>query len=387
MTQNEAIEKVLNLARAELGYHEKGSNTQLDDKYANSGSGNYTKYARDLDALGNFYNGPKNGFAWCDVFPDWLLVKCFGADIGRQMVCQPLQSAGAGCMYSVQYYKQAGRWGKYPQPGDQIFFSYRAGEYSHTGIVESVSNGSVVTIEGNSSDQVARRTYALGNSSIAGYGRPRWELVADVSADAVADVAPEAAPVPAKSGALTILRRGSKSEKVYEYQAKLIKLGYNLGRWGADGDFGADTYHAVKAFQKDHGVTVDGEIGPVTAAAIDAAVAGMAQVSQHAEQSAAKALADKIKPNPVTVVTAPLEAEEHTNDGYQFHIGDIVNFIGNGHYMSATAKVGFKCKPGKAMIRAVNRAATTKHPYRISAVRGGGSTVNGWVDEDALQSI
>ena len=61
MTIQSAIETALNCFRAELGYHEKASNANLDDKTANSGSGNWTKYARDLDRLGNFYNGAKNG--------------------------------------------------------------------------------------------------------------------------------------------------------------------------------------------------------------------------------------------------------------------------------------------------------------------------------------
>lgn len=53
--------KVLQIAQAEVGYREKASAAQLDDKAANAGSGNYTKYARDMDALGDFYNGPKPG--------------------------------------------------------------------------------------------------------------------------------------------------------------------------------------------------------------------------------------------------------------------------------------------------------------------------------------
>ena len=45
MTVQDAINKALNRARAEIGYHEKVSNASLDDKTANSGSGNWTKYA------------------------------------------------------------------------------------------------------------------------------------------------------------------------------------------------------------------------------------------------------------------------------------------------------------------------------------------------------
>ena len=114
MTQNEAISKVLDLARSEIGYHEKATNSELDDKTANSGSGNWTKFARDLAALGNFYNGAKNGYAWCDCFVDWLFYKAFGATVGMNMICQPQRSAGAGCLYSAQYYRNAGRWATNP---------------------------------------------------------------------------------------------------------------------------------------------------------------------------------------------------------------------------------------------------------------------------------
>ena len=262
ISADEAIEKALDQARAELGYHEKASNASLDDKTANSGAGNWTKYARDLAAIGNFYNGNKNGYAWCDVFVDWLFVKCFGAEIGRQMVCQPYNSAGAGCLYSAQYYKQAGRWTNDPKPGHQIFFTYSAGEVSHTGIVEAVSSGMVTVIEGNSSDQVSRRTYSVSSASIYGYGIPRWELVSNGDVSAVFSNISD-----------RILRMGVTGDDVKDLQQNLMKLGYDLGKWGADGDFGTDTYNAVKKFQAEHGLDpVDGEVGPDTRKALETAL-------------------------------------------------------------------------------------------------------------------
>lgn len=258
MTKQEAVELVLNLARLQLGYHEKASNSQLDDKTANSGVGNWTKYARDLDNLRNFYNGSKNGYPWCDVFYDWLFVRCFGAELGRQMLCQPLNSAGAGCMYSAQYYKQYGRWfNGTPEPGDQIFFSYAPGEYSHTGLVESVSGGVVNTIEGNTSDSVGRRSYSVGSSNIAGYGRPRWELAANADASAIS--------FPVASSSERVLKLGCKGEDVEELQKNLLKMGYNVGPDGADGDFGDNTRKAVMKFQREHGLMpIDGEVGDDT---------------------------------------------------------------------------------------------------------------------------
>lgn len=172
--------RVIATAEAELGYHEKASNASLDDKAANSGSNNWTKYARDLDAIGNFYNGGKNGYAWCDVFVDWCFVHTYGLEAALKLLCQPRKSAGAGCYYSAMYYKQRGQFhASGPQPGDQIFFTYSVGNVSHTGLVVAVSGSTVTTIEGNSSDGVNRRTYTLGTSTIHGYGRPDWSLGGD----------------------------------------------------------------------------------------------------------------------------------------------------------------------------------------------------------------
>lgn len=181
--------KVIATAEAELGYHEKASNASLDDKAANSGSNNWTKFARDLDAIGDFYNGGKNGYAWCDVFVDWCFVHTYGLEAALKLLCQPRKSAGAGCYYSAMYYRQRGQFhASGPQPGDQIFFSYRSGEVSHTGLVVAVTGSTVNTIEGNSSDGVNRRTYALGAGTIYGYGRPDWSLGGD-------DEAPDPEPV------------------------------------------------------------------------------------------------------------------------------------------------------------------------------------------------
>ena len=60
------------------------------------------------------------------------------------------------------------------------------------------------------------------------------------------------------------LRKGSKGEHVKECQALLEKAGYSVGPCGIDGDFGRATLAAVKAFQKDHGLVVDGIVGPKT---------------------------------------------------------------------------------------------------------------------------
>jgi len=148
---SQIIDRVISIALAEVGYLEKASNSQLDSKTANAGYNNWTKYARDLDNLGNYYNGKKNGYAWCDVFCDWVFYKAVGNGDGRALNYQPLKSTGAGCYYSYQFYKAAGRVGKTPKLGAQIFFGPSISEMQHTGLVYDFDDKYVYTVEGNTS--------------------------------------------------------------------------------------------------------------------------------------------------------------------------------------------------------------------------------------------
>lgn len=168
---------VIAVAAAEIGYLEKETNSNLDDKTANAGDENYTKYARDFDKkFPNWYNGKKNGFAWCDMFVDWCFLTAFGYEKALELLCQPEKSTGAGCTYSARFYRNKGQfYTNDPKPGDQIFFGTSIDSCSHTGIVEKVDASKVYTIEGNTSDKVARRTYALTSNKIVGYGRPKYD--------------------------------------------------------------------------------------------------------------------------------------------------------------------------------------------------------------------
>lgn len=60
---------------------------------------------------------------------------------------------------------------------------------------------------------------------------------------------------------LLTLQKGSEGKQVKTLQRLLIALGYSCGNAGVDGDFGTATDKAVKAFQKDNGLTVDGIVG------------------------------------------------------------------------------------------------------------------------------
>lgn len=177
------ISKVIDIASAEVGYLEKKTNDYLDHKTANAGKNNFTKYARDLDSIIGFYNGKKQGYAWCDVFVDWCFVSAFGVARAKTLLNQPYNSLGAGCPYSARYYKNKGQYHKTAQVGDQIFFKTSGGDICHTGIVYKVDKTYVYTIEGNTSSAdgvvanggcVAKKKYKLTYSLIDGYGRPAY---------------------------------------------------------------------------------------------------------------------------------------------------------------------------------------------------------------------
>ena len=184
------VNKLISVAKAELGYTEKETWDQLDDKYANPGDGNYVKYSRDL-AQYSFYNSSKRGVAWCDIFADWCAYAAFGPNAAKKLLCQPSRSSGAGCKHSMNYYKAKGRFYESdPRPGDQIFFwpSNRNDPDSvqHTGWVVEVTSTRVYTIEGNTSAEdgvvdnggcVAEKRYYLDFDRIAGYGRPDYDNI------------------------------------------------------------------------------------------------------------------------------------------------------------------------------------------------------------------
>ena len=98
----------------------------------------------------------------------------------------------------------------------------------------------------------------------------KWEYWA-VPACIEGDV-PTPEPVPEKK---PTLRKGGKGKWVTYAQTELINKGYSCGKTGADGKFGANTEAAVKAFQKDHNLKVDGIIGEDTWNALDGAEPAM----------------------------------------------------------------------------------------------------------------
>ena len=91
------------------------------------------------------------------------------------------------------------------------------------------------------------------------------------------------------------LRRGDKGEYVTLLQTKLLNLKYSLPKFGADGDFGKETESAVRQFQMDRGLTVDGVVGSKTWKELDSDKEIMPKklytvTIQHLSQSEAEAV-------------------------------------------------------------------------------------------------
>lgn len=178
---DDKLKALINLANDEVGYLEKKNKNNLDDKIKNYGYNNFTKYARDLDAINNFYNGKKQGSPWCSVFVAWLFVKTYGVDKTRILLNYPVKSLASSCTYAINYFKKVKSFVRSPKIGDIIFF-----KQGHTGLVVNVDKNYVYTIEGNTTNKngvyangggVYDKSYRLNNESILGYGRPLYEKI------------------------------------------------------------------------------------------------------------------------------------------------------------------------------------------------------------------
>ena len=319
--------RLIAIATAEIGYHEKASGADLDSKTGNSGAGNFTKYSRDLAAAG-YYNGNKQGVAWCDVFVDWCFYQLANRDAkkAQEIECQtgPL---GAGCLYSMQYYQQQGRFfTTNPQPGDQVFYK-SGGEISHTGIVESVSGSTFTTIEGNTSDQVKRCTRKMGDGYTYGFGRPKYDAGAAPSTpeQPVTTLAYKVGDVVQYTG--SVHYRSASDSSGPSCKPGVVKI-------TAVHAAGKHPYHVIA--EKGGGSTAYGWVD-----------------------------ADKLEKIS------------------EIKIGGVVKFAGGPHFASANATVSSGSPAaGSAKVTGISKGA--KHPYHIIHTDNK-STVYGWVDASLVE--
>lgn len=264
-------EKVVQIALDQVGYLEKASSAGLDSKTANPGTANYTKYARDIDATENYFNGKKQGQPWCTTFVNWCFVQAYGLKAAKELLCQPMKSMAASCKYAIQYYQKADRYRPNPELGAQIFFSW-----GHTGIVVAFDATTVTTVEGNtrSSNQegVFKKQYSRTYPNILGYGCPDFSIGSGNSDGDSHDGSSSGGGSDSAGSTcsviLPVISNGSKSATVAAMQTLLEAHGFSCGRYGTDGDFGPDTEKALRDFQLHYDLTVDGVCGAKTWAAL-----------------------------------------------------------------------------------------------------------------------
>lgn len=136
-------------------------------------------------------------------------------------------------------------------PIDRVSFLYRESTsdenvMSHTGVY--LGDGTVVDARGASK--------GVRHDKISEYPWTHWAI-------------PTWGEVKPKATRPT-LRRGNKGEAVKEMQKLLLKHGFQLPKYGADGSFGEETETAVRLFQSLNGLYVDGLVGVKTMAALEA---------------------------------------------------------------------------------------------------------------------
>lgn len=136
-----------------------------------------------------WFYGRAQSVAWCAIFVSWCMAQ---AGVGQEL-CPKY----AACVTGRQWFKNRGLFhprGSYtPKAGDVIFLNWSASSSSasnnHTGIVTGTGNGTVYTIEGNTSSprQVKRKQYSASYRCIIGYGEVRYTARAAATATEPAD--------------------------------------------------------------------------------------------------------------------------------------------------------------------------------------------------------
>jgi hypothetical protein len=124
--------------------------TQLGVTEQPPGSNDGADIARYRSAVAGSYAGAP----WCAYFVSWCAAQA-GAPIGDG-------GSGLGSVEGITAWAQrTGRFTSEPAPGELILFGTR-----HVGIVESVNpDGTLTTVEGNTSDGVHRRTHSVSEAT------------------------------------------------------------------------------------------------------------------------------------------------------------------------------------------------------------------------------
>lgn len=242
-----AINAIINIALAEVGYLEKATNANLDDKTANAGSNNYTKYWRDIYPA---YQGQP----WCACFVTWVFVIAFGKAMAQKLL---KHYPYVYCPTMADLFTLNAN----PKVGDIVIFKHN-GVFTHTGIVIKVSGDQFWTVEGNTSGGstiiangggVCKKTYFNSNLPGTKFITPDYFKVQEIKSGGN-----DTTSISASS----ILKMGSNGSAVKTLQKNLNAL--IKAKLTVDGEFGTATYNAVIKFQTKYKLTADGIVGENT---------------------------------------------------------------------------------------------------------------------------
>ena len=123
----------------------------------------------------NWYGGFGAGTPWCAIFVSWCANQAgmLNNYVPKYASCD----VGKSWFSNKGWYQTSPAYGgNYtPKTGDIIFFSgsHTTSNSTHTGIVKSCDGSTVYTIEGNTSNKVAERSYPVSSNYIIGYGLPQ----------------------------------------------------------------------------------------------------------------------------------------------------------------------------------------------------------------------
>ena len=262
--------------------------------------------------------------AWCAAYVTAMAIECGLTDIIPKE---------CSCNKMIELFKKLGSWQENdaytPKPGDILFYDWEdsgkgdnTGESDHVGIVESVNGSTITIIEGNYNDAVARRTLKVNGRYIRGYGVPKYN----------------------DSGALS----------------------FEVG-------------DVVQFTGSKHYVSANATSGPACKSG-KAKVTAISKGSKHPYHLIAVSGSGSTVYGWVDESTVKEISENNTQ---VCEVGDVVQFTGSKHYVSANATSGVSCKAGKAKVTAISK--DSKHPYHLIAVSGSGSTVYGWVDANNVR--
>lgn len=232
------VERLLEVARKELGYQEERSGVTKYGIWSGDPAAEWcAEYlCWSVEQTDKLYNTK----LFNRVYPNYT-----GTNVGRNWFIKQgryIARKGIVPLWGSQWYLDSGdpiTPGSYiPQPGDWVFFSNNAaGDTNHVAMVEYCAydeEGNILiwVLEGNNPSAVARKAYPINYWAILGYG-----TVHDLAG--------------------IVMRFGNEGNKVKELQQKLAAIGLMDPQY-TTGKYGAITQEAIKQLQQQQGLEVNG---------------------------------------------------------------------------------------------------------------------------------